>query len=66
MKEQILSKNIQIPEELFARLCGYHLFDKQDAEQTAKIREGLEAKLDAMQRRNDHKDRLLTTKKQER
>lgn len=61
-----MSKNVQIPESLFARLCGYHLLDKQDAEQELKIREGLQAKLEAMQRRNDYKDFLLTTKKQER
>lgn len=61
-----MSKNVQIPESLFARLCGYHLLDKQDAEQELKIREGLQAKLEAIQRRNDYKDFLLITKKQER
>lgn len=61
-----MSKNVQIPESLFARLCGYHLLNKQDAEQELKIREGLQAKLEAIQRRNDYKDFLLITKKQER
>lgn len=42
---------VQIPEALFVQLCRYHLLDITDAETEAAIRQGLEAKLDAVRRR---------------
>ena len=61
-----MSKSIQIPEELFCRLSAYHLLDRKEQEQELAIQQGLQKKLNAIQRRSDYKDFLLTTKKQER
>lgn len=47
-----MSKQVQISEELFVRLCRMHLLG--DSEQEAAIRSGLEAKLDAISRRADY------------
>lgn len=44
--------NVQISEELFVRLCRYHLLD--DQEQAEAIQRGLQGKLDALQRRSDY------------
>lgn len=49
-----MSKNIQIPEDLFYDLCRFHLLDQEpeDLEDIAQaIQDGLRAKLEAMQRR---------------
>lgn len=42
---------VQIPEALFVQLCRYHLLDITDAETETAIQQGLEAKLDAVKRR---------------
>lgn len=47
-------KQIQISEELFSRLCAYHLLDKRDHLQEQIIRDGLQDKLDRMQARADY------------
>lgn len=49
-------KNVQIPEDLFFSLCRFHLLadqlDADDEEELAQaIQDGLQAKLEAMQRR---------------
>lgn len=44
-----MAKTVQIPEELFCRLCYYHLLDRTDEGEA--IRQGLEAKLNALKRR---------------
>lgn len=44
-----MAKNIQIPEDLFCRICYYHLLDRTDEGEA--IKRGLEAKLDALKRR---------------
>lgn len=49
-----MSKAVQIPESLFWDLCRYHLLDLEadEAEDIAQaIQDGLQAKLEAMQRR---------------
>ena len=50
-----MSKNVQIPESLFFNLCRYHLLpdlDDLDADELARdIQNGLQEKLEAMQRR---------------
>lgn len=50
-------KQIQISEELFSRLCAYHLLDKRDPLQEQIIRDGLQDKLDRMQAREDYSRR---------
>jgi hypothetical protein len=56
--------NIQISEELFSRLCAYHLLDRREPEQEQAIRAGLQRKLTAIQRRTDYAE--LINRKQER
>lgn len=56
--------NIQISEELFSRLCAYHLLDRREPEQEQAIRAGLQKKLTAIQRRTDYAE--LINRKQER
>ena len=46
--------NIQISEELFSRLCGYHLLDRREPEQEQAIKAGLQKKLTAIQWRTDY------------
>lgn len=51
-----MSKAVQIPEELFFSLCRFHLLadqlDADDEEELAQaIQDGLQTKLEAMQRR---------------
>ena len=53
-------KQIQISEELFSRLCAYHLLDKRDPLQEQIIRDGLQDKLDRMQAREDYSRRKRT------
>ena len=61
-----MSKNVQIPEDLFWDLCRYHLLDLEadEAEYTAQtIQDGLRAKLEAVRRRvayTAYKDRSLS------
>lgn len=56
--------NIQISEELFSRLCAYHLLDRREPEQEQAIRAGLQRKLTAIQRRTNYAE--LINRKQER
>lgn len=56
--------NIQISEELFSRLCAYHLLNRREPEQEQAIRAGLQRKLTAIQRRTDYAE--LINRKQER
>ena len=45
-----MANNIQITEELFVRICKYHLFDKED--EADAIRQGLENKLVSLKKRD--------------
>lgn len=56
--------NIQISEELFSRLCAYHLLDRREPEQEQAIKAGLQKKITAIQRRTDYAE--LINRKQER
>lgn len=58
-------KNVQIPEELFGRLCMYHLLDRTEPENEDLIKAGLEQKLQAMNRRSEYMNHLLFAKKTE-
>lgn len=49
-----MKKQIQISEELFSRLCAYHLLDRREPEQEQAIKAGLQKKLTAIQRRTDY------------
>lgn len=53
-----MSKTVQIPEDLFARICNYFLFDRRDPLNEEIIRDGLEDKLDRMQARIDYAKHL--------
>lgn len=71
MKEvvELMSKNVQIPEELFLELCKYHLANLNDTEREKHISEALEGKLDALARRelySKYKDTSLTDEERER
>lgn len=59
-----MKKQVQIPAELFSRLCAYHLLDRREPEQEQAIKNGLQRKLTAMQNRTDYA--ALIKKKQER
>lgn len=61
MKKQV---QVQIPAELFSRLCAYHLLDRREPEQEQAIKTGLQRKLTAIQRRTDYAE--LINRKQER
>lgn len=50
-------KQVQISEELFTRLCAFHLLDKRDHLQEQIIRDGLQDKLDRIQAREDYSKR---------
>lgn len=54
-------KNVQISEELFVRLCGYHLLGKRDQLQEQIICDMLQDKLDRIQARNDYTKQIHTT-----
>ena len=47
-------KQIQISEELFTRLCAYHLMDRREPLQEQIIKDLLQEKLDRIQRRADY------------
>lgn len=47
-------KQVQISEELFTRLCAYHLFDRREPLQERIIKDELQAKFDRIQRRADY------------
>lgn len=52
------TKTVQIPEELFGRLCMYFLLDRTEPEQVDAITAGLQNKLDRMQLRTDYMEQL--------
>lgn len=47
-------KQIQIPEELFSRLCAYFIMDRREPLQEQIIKDQLQEKLDRIQRRADY------------
>lgn len=53
-------RQVQISEELFTRLCAYHLMDRREPLQEQIIRDGLQDKLDRMQAREDYSRRKRT------
>jgi hypothetical protein len=53
-------KQIQISEELFTRLCAYHLMDRREPLQEQIIKDQLQEKLDRIQRRADYIPRKET------
>lgn len=58
------TKTVQIPEELFIRLYGYHILNHREPEQEYIIQNALQVKFDAIQRRSDYSN-SLNKKKQE-
>lgn len=52
------TKTVQIPEELFGRLCMYFLLDRTEPGQVDAITAGLQNKLDRMQLRTDYMEQL--------
>lgn len=54
-------KQVQISEELFTRLCAFHLLGKCDPLQEQIIRDGLQDKLDKIQAREDYSKRKKTS-----
>lgn len=53
-------KQIQISEELFSRLCAYHLMNRREPLQEQIIKDQLQEKLDRIQRRADYIPRQKT------
>ena len=53
-------RQVQISEELFTRLCAYHLMNRREPLQEQIIRDGLQDKLDRMQAREDYSRRKRT------
>lgn len=53
-------KQIQITEELFTRLCAFHLLDKRDPLQEQIICDQLQDKLDRIQAREEYVKRKRT------
>lgn len=47
-------KQVQISEELFSRLCAYHLMDRREPLQEQIIKDLLQEKLDRIQARADY------------
>ena len=47
-------KQIQISEELFSRLCAYHLMNRREPLQEQIIKDQLQERLDRIQRRTDY------------
>ena len=62
---EMKKKNVQIPEELFGRLCMYHLLDRTEPENEALIKAGLEKKMNAVCRRSEYMSHILSTQKTE-
>lgn len=53
-------KNVQINEELFVRLCTYHLADKTDVLNEQIIKDMLTDKLDKMAKREEYTKKINT------
>lgn len=51
-------RQIQIDESLFSRICAYFLLDRREPEQEQAICDGLQAKMDSIQRRTDYAESL--------
>lgn len=49
-----MSKNVQIPEELFLKLCKCHLLEDTSPENIRAIQTGLQEKLDALIRHSQY------------
>lgn len=58
-----MKKTVQIPEELFGRLCMYFLLDRTEPEQVDAITTGLQDKLDRMQLRTEYMEQLRKKQK---
>ena len=56
-------KSYMIPEDLFLELVKYHLLDLQDPERAERIRNGLNAKMQADARRKEYEDNLKDRRK---
>lgn len=54
--------DVKIPQSLFARLYNYHINDMRDDSQEQAIQQGLQTKMDAVMKRQDFQDFLLTNK----
>lgn len=63
MEKQKRPSQIQIPEELFARICAYFLLDKTEPEQVDAITSGLQEKLNRIQLRTDYMEQLRKRQK---
>ena len=61
-----MSRQVQIPEELFLDLLRWHSFEIRDPEAEERIRHGLETKLDAMARRQMYTDSKTAATPEER
>lgn len=57
-------KNIQIPEELFTRLCTYFLADKKDNINEEIIKNELLLKLEKIQKRDKYRQSVVNASKQ--
>lgn len=53
-------KQVQISEELFTRLCAYHLLDRREPLQEQIIKDQLQEKLNRIQARADYVPRKKT------
>lgn len=53
-------KQVQISEELFTRLCAYHLLDRREPLQERIIKDQLQEKLNRIQARADYIPRKKT------
>lgn len=53
-------KQVQISEELFIRLCAYHLLDRREPLQEQIIKDQLQEKLNRIQARADYIPRKKT------
>ena len=50
-------KNVQIPEQLLIDLCNYHILGIRNPALDMRINQGLQQKLDAVQRRTAYQER---------
>lgn len=51
-------KQVQIPEQLFVRLCMYFLLDRTEQAQVDAITTGLQEKLNRIKNRTDYMEQL--------
>lgn len=59
-----MKKQIQISEELFSRLCAYHLLDRREPLQEQIIKDQLQEKLNRIQARADYAAALINRKQE--